>query len=134
MYVPVNVERTVRNVLGNAAAGLEPAELLTEPPVAITLETLRPILDWIVAVNGDEATRCQRLVVTSVLGAREDLSAPLLDRVLARIRRTVLRAIVSPGTMVGAIAACSIGEPCTQMTLDTFHHSGMKEKDMSLAS
>ena len=30
-------------------------------------------------------------------------------------------AIVAPGEMVGMIAAQSIGEPTTQMTLNTFH-------------
>ena len=31
---------------------------------------------------------------------------------------------IEPGTSVGAIAAQSIGEPCTQMTLQTFHTAG----------
>ena len=34
------------------------------------------------------------------------------------------KAIVEPGEMVGSIAAQSIGEPVTQMTLNTFHSSG----------
>ena len=35
------------------------------------------------------------------------------------------KAIISPGEMVGAIAAQSIGEPATQMTLNTFHLAGV---------
>ena len=31
--------------------------------------------------------------------------------------------------MVGCIAAQSIGEPCTQMTLNTFHFSGVASKN-----
>ena len=38
------------------------------------------------------------------------------------------RAIVAPGEMVGMIAAQSIGEPTTQMTLNTFHHAGVASK------
>lgn len=38
------------------------------------------------------------------------------------------RAIVAPGEMVGMIAAQSIGEPTTQMTLNTFHFSGVSSK------
>ncbi|GMT04446.1 hypothetical protein PENTCL1PPCAC_26619, partial [Pristionchus entomophagus] len=34
------------------------------------------------------------------------------------------KAITEPGTAVGAIAATSIGEPSTQMTLKTFHFAG----------
>jgi DNA-directed RNA polymerase II subunit RPB1 len=32
--------------------------------------------------------------------------------------------IIEPGEMVGAIAAQSVGEPATQMTLNTFHQAG----------
>ena len=32
---------------------------------------------------------------------------------------------VAPGEMVGMIAAQSIGEPTTQMTLNTFHFAGV---------
>ena len=38
------------------------------------------------------------------------------------------KAIVAPGEMVGMIAAQSIGEPTTQMTLNTFHHAGISSK------
>ena len=38
------------------------------------------------------------------------------------------RAIVAPGEMVGMIAAQSIGEPTTQMTLNTFHFAGVASK------
>lgn len=38
------------------------------------------------------------------------------------------RAIVAPGEMVGLISAQSIGEPVTQMTLNTFHFAGVSAK------
>ena len=38
------------------------------------------------------------------------------------------RAIVNPGEMVGVIAGQSIGEPTTQMTLNTFHFAGISSK------
>ena len=38
------------------------------------------------------------------------------------------KAIVHPGEMVGLIAAQSIGEPTTQMTLNTFHFAGVASK------
>ena len=36
--------------------------------------------------------------------------------------------MISPGEMVGAVAAQSIGEPATQMTLNTFHYAGVSAK------
>ena len=38
------------------------------------------------------------------------------------------KALISPGEMVGIIAAQSIGEPTTQMTLNTFHYAGVASK------
>jgi len=51
-----------------------------------------------------------------------------LDILLQTIILTYKRAIVNPGEMVGMIAAQSIGEPTTQMTLNTFHFAGVASK------
>uniref|UniRef100_A0A0K0FAM9 DNA-directed RNA polymerase subunit n=1 Tax=Strongyloides venezuelensis TaxID=75913 RepID=A0A0K0FAM9_STRVS len=41
------------------------------------------------------------------------------------------RAITEPGTAVGAVAATSIGEPSTQMTLKTFHFAGVASMNIT---
>jgi DNA-directed RNA polymerase I subunit RPA1 len=43
-----------------------------------------------------------------------------------------LRSIVEPGEAVGIIAGQSIGEPSTQMTLNTFHLAGHATKNVTL--
>lgn len=40
-------------------------------------------------------------------------------------------AVTEPGTAVGAIAATSIGEPSTQMTLKTFHFAGVASMNIT---
>ena len=45
-----------------------------------------------------------------------------------KVVRIYLDAIINPGEMVGPIAAQSIGEPATQMTLNTFHYAGVSSK------
>lgn len=40
--------------------------------------------------------------------------------------------MVEPGEAVGTVAAQSIGEPSTQMTLRTFHYAGVREFDITL--
>ncbi|KAJ7351028.1 DNA-directed RNA polymerase II subunit RPB1 [Desmophyllum pertusum] len=40
--------------------------------------------------------------------------------------------MVKPGEMVGALAAQSLGEPATQMTLNTFHYAGVSAKNVTL--
>ena len=39
---------------------------------------------------------------------------------------------VQPGEMVGALSAQSLGEPATQMTLNTFHYAGVSAKNVTL--
>jgi DNA-directed RNA polymerase I subunit RPA1 len=43
-----------------------------------------------------------------------------------------MRALVEPGEAVGLLAAQSIGEPSTQMTLNTFHFAGFGAKNVTL--
>ena len=50
------------------------------------------------------------------------------DYLIANIEMQFEKALVEPGEMVGPIAAQSIGEPATQMTLNTFHFAGVSEK------
>jgi len=47
---------------------------------------------------------------------------------LEKIEFNYKKAIVHPGEMVGLVAAQSIGEPTTQMTLNTFHFAGVASK------
>lgn len=42
-----------------------------------------------------------------------------------------MKAKIEPGTAVGALAAQSIGEPGTQMTLKTFHFAGVASMNIT---
>ncbi|MCD6084810.1 MAG: DNA-directed RNA polymerase subunit A'', partial [Desulfurococcales archaeon] len=46
--------------------------------------------------------------------------------------RTYMESLVEPGEPVGTVAAQSIGEPGTQMTLRTFHYAGVRELNVTL--
>jgi DNA-directed RNA polymerase II subunit RPB1 len=55
----------------------------------------------------------------------KERSAWLHHEILSKIRT----ALVSPGEAVGTVGATSIGEPSTQGALNTFHFSGIAEKN-----
>jgi DNA-directed RNA polymerase II subunit RPB1 len=50
------------------------------------------------------------------------------EQVCLTIEQLFHKSMVNPGEMVGAISAQSIGEPATQMTLNTFHFAGVSAK------
>ena len=55
-----------------------------------------------------------------------------LDDILETVKQAYINAIVEPGEAVGTVAAQSIGEPGTQMTLRTFHYAGVAELNVTL--
>lgn len=54
-----------------------------------------------------------------------------INLLFRNIQRKIDSAYVHAGEMVGSIAAQSIGEPATQMTLNTFHLSGVGNKNVT---
>ncbi|SCU92753.1 LANO_0E01992g1_1 [Lachancea nothofagi CBS 11611] len=59
------------------------------------------------------------------------LTKQTFDWVMSNVEAQFLRSIVHPGEMVGVLAAQSIGEPATQMTLNTFHFAGVASKKVT---
>ncbi|MBN1786130.1 MAG: DNA-directed RNA polymerase subunit A'' [Candidatus Methanofastidiosa archaeon] len=55
-----------------------------------------------------------------------------LEAILEGVCREYEKAQVDPGEPVGTVAAQSVGEPGTQMTLNTFHYAGVAEINVTL--
>uniref|UniRef100_A0A8U7NUV3 3'-5' exoribonuclease n=1 Tax=Corvus moneduloides TaxID=1196302 RepID=A0A8U7NUV3_CORMO len=73
------------------------------------------------------STLCSRRMVEEFR-----LSGEAFDWLLGEIESKFNQAIAHPGEMVGALAAQSLGEPATQMTLNTFHYAGVSAKNVTL--
>ncbi|MEM1680166.1 MAG: DNA-directed RNA polymerase subunit A'' [Sulfolobales archaeon] len=55
-----------------------------------------------------------------------------LSRIVDLTVNEYLNALVEPGEPIGTVAAQSVGEPGTQMTLRTFHYAGVRELNVTL--
>lgn len=60
------------------------------------------------------------------------LSKKDYTRVMDRVKSEILKKEIDPYEAVGIIAAQSIGEPGTQMTMRTFHFAGVREMNVTL--
>jgi len=60
------------------------------------------------------------------------LSREGVDQAVNLTLENYRRALVEPGEAVGIVAAQSMGEPGTQMTLRTFHYAGVREQNVTL--
>ncbi len=54
-----------------------------------------------------------------------------LKKILERVKEEYEASLADPGESVGIVAAESIGEPGTQMTLNTFHFAGVAEMQVT---
>jgi len=55
-----------------------------------------------------------------------------IEEIVKNVVEEYTRSLVNPGEAVGMVAAQSIGEPSTQMTLRTFHYAGIRELNVTL--
>ncbi len=61
-----------------------------------------------------------------------EITREQLNKVIKAVMDAYVNVLVEPGEAVGTVAAQSIGEPGTQMTLRTFHYAGVAELNVTL--
>lgn len=141
--LPVNVTRLLlvaQKRFGRGDARAAPSDL---DPVKV-VQRVEELCKSLLAVPGRNMTEtnanatallCMHLRATLAskrVIQEHKLDVKSFDWLVYEIRRRFDQAIVQPGEMVGAIAAQSIGEPATQMTLNTFHLAGFSGKNVTL--
>jgi len=142
-YAPGNLKRVVSNAVRQF--GIDKGQPSDLHPKAV-LERVQGLLDRLVVVVGGDplsieaqnnATINYKILIRSYLATKRvlkdfRLSEAALNWVLGEIETRFFKAKVNPGEMAGVLAAQSIGEPATQMTLNTFHYAGVSAKNVTL--
>ena len=143
LQLPLNVQRIVESakttfrIKDGIKSNLHPSYVIPK---------VKELLDGLIVVRGDdplsqEAQESATLLIKAHLRSRlafkrvvqeYSLNKLAFDNILGDIQNRFTRASVSPGEMVGVLAAQSIGEPATQMTLNTFHFAGVASKNVTL--
>ena len=85
----------------------------------------------------ENATLNFRMHLRVTLAARRvlekfHLTREAFDWVIGEVESNFNQSVVHPGEMCGTLAAQSIGEPATQMALNTFHYAGVSSKNVTL--
>jgi len=112
----VNVARLVEQIQLVAAAGQPASGEHTEKRLDEAKDQITPLL--VDELKGN-------------LG-KARLSEKAVDAAVKQTLEHYKRALVEPGEAIGIVAAQSIGEPGTQMTLRTFHYAGVREQNVTL--
>ena len=100
-------------------------------------ELTRDMFSTIASSHRSTATRVTLMYLRSELCARRLLVDTRITRaalqwVVSQLLTFYRKSLAHSGDMVGVLAASSVGEPCTQMTLNTFHLSGVAEQTVTL--
>lgn len=107
---------------------------------------VKELLDKCSVVDGEDrlskqanenATLLFQCLVRSTLCTKSvseefNLTSEAFEWLLGEIETRFRQSVVNPGEMVGALSAQSLGEPATQMTLNTFHFAGVSAKNVTL--
>ena len=128
--IPVAFQHIINNVQGlqninkNSMVDITPLE---------TYQLLETIMTKLENIHFAPPTELFKVMYYYYLSPKELLLVKRFNRksvevLLDTIVNVYKNAIVAPGEMVGMIAAQSIGEPTTQMTLNTFHFAGVASK------
>jgi DNA-directed RNA polymerase II subunit RPB1 len=142
--LPLNIQRMIESA--QARFGIKPQQDRSNLQPIETITKVRELLDRLVVIRGDdeiskEAQASATYLFKSHLRSRlafkrlvveYRLNKKALEYVLGELEERFLKAAVAPGEMVGVLAAQSIGEPATQMTLNTFHFAGVSSKNVTL--
>jgi len=131
IYSPVNFKRLIKNYRYHFH--LTHAPVATVNPVYVITKVDSLIKEFMAEDKTVEAVEENFIVLVSTIRnhmaskkiIREKYTQEAFDFLLEEIRKQYYQALVTPGEMVGVIAAQSIGEPSTQLTLDTFHKTGI---------
>src|SRR3989338_586833 len=79
-----------------------------------------------------EEYKLQKKILDEVKKLTKGMSSKRIKEILDKVSQEYEKMKVEPGEYVGLVSAESIGEPGTQMTLNTFHFAGVAELNVSL--
>lgn len=134
IYSPVNFDRLLKHIkytIGKVSSPLSditPGEILKKLNTLIsTLKVSTNVkINHVCLINFKSLFKSK--IFSKGLLFNNNVNSRMFDTLIETIKIKFNNALVNPGEAVGTIAAQSIGEPATQLTLDTFHQSGMSEK------
>ena len=92
------------------------------------------VIDKVLEVLTDKGIEFPKGYVEDLAKAytHRDLTDDELDKLVDKLKTAYDRAHVEAGEAVGTVAAQSVGEPGTQMTMRTFHYAGVTELNVTL--
>ena len=138
-YSPVNIYRMVKqaknkfNINDQDISNISPIYVIQKvEELCAKLKIFNSSNNIIQEIDKNSMKNLKMLIRTKLASKiviiQNKLNLEAFTWTISKIYEQFEKALVHPGEMVGSITAQSIGEPATQMTLNTFHFSGVASK------
>ena len=137
LFVPVNIKYIINNVIQDQ----KNEEIITNRDIIAQKvddfcenklpEIFGKNLPYINKGIINDAILGFKIVIRSEMASKKmvgKISEKSLTKIFDMIYKFSLKALSSPGEMIGVVSGSSLGQPTTQLTLNTFHMSGVSEK------
>lgn len=129
IYYPINIKRlvlnTTRKFKKTNKSNLDPIYIIEKIK---ELETKLTLTNNLFGENQMFMMLVRCYLSPKVLINELHMHRPAFDFIVGNIIQQFFHSVSQPGDLVGVISAQSIGEPSTQMTLNTFHFAGVSSK------
>jgi DNA-directed RNA polymerase II subunit RPB1 len=127
MY-PVSFDRITKNA--KAMFNKYDGGILSDLDPMYVLETIEKLGEDLYVSKNNKGNKFMKMLINAYLSPKKVIfdyrfNKLAFDYVINKVKQRFYDSIAHPSEMVGVVAAQSIGEPATQMTLNTFHLSGV---------
>jgi DNA-directed RNA polymerase II subunit RPB1 len=125
---PIPFDRIINNADKKLKA-IKVKSIKTDLTPLYILENIDKLINSLYIKNRDQGTKFLEILLRYHLNPKKliinyHFTVDIFDNIISQISQYYNESIAQPGEMVGIIAAQTIGEMGTQMTLDSFHVSG----------
>jgi len=130
VHLPVNFSRIINNTKNQF--NIQSDSLVNITPLEL-YQKIENLLEKLNKYTYSKPSELFKVMLLYYLSPKEILMVRRFNQkavsfILEMIITTYKKSLVHPGEMVGIVAAQSIGEPTTQLTLNTFHFAGVSSK------
>ena len=120
----INKTKNMFNITNTNITDLDPLYVITK---------IRELTEELRVNKNNNSSKLFSILIRSYLSPKKIIKNIRLNKIgfdylINSIKGSFNDSLIQPGEMVGTIAAQSIGEPATQMTLNTFHFAGVSSK------
>jgi len=130
---PVSLKRIINNAINT----FHKKKTLSDLEPLYVLNNIKKLNNELYLNKNNKGNKLFNILINMYLSPKQTiyryrLNKLSFDYIIEEIKMKFLNSIAHPSEMVGVVAAQSLGEPCTQLVLNTFHSAGVSSASQTV--